>query len=68
MGFLVGVWLGAVASFAAEAACRAAATYFPLLAQRKVGKAKGTLRCSPAGCAAELTTLLCRSVQTAAAS
>jgi len=63
-----------VVGLMAEAAYRAAATYFPLLAQRKVSKGKGTLlpasflRCSPVGCAAELTVLLRRCVQTTAAS
>jgi len=60
--------------------CARRRTYFLLVRQKKVGKEKaaplaaslrftaGNLRCSRAGCAAELTAHLRRSVQTAAAS
>jgi len=69
----------AVARLIVEAACRAVATNFLLLRQKKVSKekatllpvslrgAKGNLRCSITRWAAELTALLRRFVQTTAA-
>lgn len=65
---LVLIVVGSVLGLRAEAGSRPAANYFLLFCQKKVTKEKATLLpasllwCSPAGCAAELTARLCRSV------